>query len=70
MLALLHLATSSSCTAHAKTTHNKNYLAPLVLALALAEWLEGNKELCKEIASGDASKKTSLTQLQKLRLLL
>jgi hypothetical protein len=27
MLALLHLATSSSCTAHAKTTHNKKYLA-------------------------------------------
>jgi hypothetical protein len=28
--------------------------------LALAEWMEGNKELCKEIASDEASKKTSL----------
>jgi hypothetical protein len=33
-----------------------------VLALVLAEWVEGNKELCKEIASDEASKKTSLTK--------
>jgi hypothetical protein len=63
MLALLHLATSSSCTALAKTTHNKKYLAPLVLVLPLAERVEGNKELYKEIGSDETSKKTSLTQL-------
>jgi hypothetical protein len=61
MLALLHLATSSSYTTLVKTTHNKKYLAPQVLALALAERVEGNKELCKEIASDEDSKKTSLT---------
>jgi hypothetical protein len=61
MLALLHLATSLSCTALAKTTHNKKYIAPL--ELALAERVEGNEELCKEIASDEASKKTSLTRL-------
>jgi hypothetical protein len=59
MLALLHLATSSSYTALAKTTYNKKYLARLVLVLV--EWVEGNKESCKEIASDEASKKTSLT---------
>jgi hypothetical protein len=31
--------------------------------LALAEWVEGNKELCKEIASDEVSMKTSLTRL-------
>jgi hypothetical protein len=30
--------------------------------LALAEWEEGNKGLCREIISDDASKKTSLLQ--------
>jgi hypothetical protein len=30
-----------------------------VLALALAEWVEGNKGLCRKITSDDASKKTS-----------
>jgi hypothetical protein len=60
MLALLHLATSSSYIALAKTTHNKKYLAPYMLALVLAERVEGNKELCKEIASDEASKKISL----------
>jgi hypothetical protein len=34
-----------------------------VLALALAEQVEGNKGLCREIASNEASKKTSLTRL-------
>jgi hypothetical protein len=34
----------------------------LALALALAEWVEGNKELCREITSYDASKKSSLLQ--------
>jgi hypothetical protein len=34
-----------------------------VLALALAEWVDGNKRLCREIASNEASKNTSLTQL-------
>jgi hypothetical protein len=29
----------------------------------LAELVEGNKGLCREIASDEASKKTSLTQL-------
>jgi hypothetical protein len=48
-------------------THNKKYLAPSVLALA--ERLEENKRLCREIADDEASKKTSLTRLQKLRLL-
>jgi hypothetical protein len=61
MLTLLHLATSSSYTALAKTTYNKKYVACLVLVLELAEWVEGNKESCKEIASNEASKKTSLT---------
>jgi hypothetical protein len=56
MLTLLHQATSSSCTAHAKITHNKKYLASKVLALALAERVEENKELCKEIASDEASR--------------
>jgi hypothetical protein len=55
--------TSSSCTALATTAHNKKYLAPYVLALALAEWVEGNKRLCREIASDEASKNTSLTRL-------
>jgi hypothetical protein len=59
MLASLHLSISSSCTALATTTHNNKYLAPWVLALALAEWMEGNKGLCREITSDDASKKTS-----------
>jgi hypothetical protein len=31
--------------------------------LALAERVEGNKRLCREIASDEASKNTSLTQL-------
>jgi hypothetical protein len=61
VLASLHSTTSSSCTTLATTTHNKKYLAPKVLALALAEWMEGNKGLCREIASDEASKKTSLT---------
>jgi hypothetical protein len=34
-----------------------------VLVLALAKRVEGNKELCKEIASDEDSKKTSLTRL-------
>jgi hypothetical protein len=34
-----------------------------VLALALAEWVEGNKGLCRELARDEASKKTFLTQL-------
>jgi hypothetical protein len=63
VLASLHSTTSSSCTTLATTTHNKKYLPPKVLALALAEWMEGNKGLCIEIASDEASKKTSLTQL-------
>jgi hypothetical protein len=33
-----------------------------VLALALIKWVEGNKGLCREITSDDASKKTSLLQ--------
>jgi hypothetical protein len=60
-LASLHLATSSSCTTLVTTMHNKKYLAPWALALALAEWVDGNKGLCREIASNEASKKTSLT---------
>jgi hypothetical protein len=28
----------------------------------LAEWVEGNKGLCREITNDDASKKTSLLQ--------
>jgi hypothetical protein len=43
-------------------THNNKYLAPYVFALALAERVEGNKGLCREITSDDASKKTSLLQ--------
>jgi hypothetical protein len=43
MLASLHQSISLSCTALATTTHNNKYLAPYVLALALAEWVEGNK---------------------------
>jgi hypothetical protein len=39
------------------------YLAPYVLAFVLAEWAEGNKGLCRDIANNEASKKTSLTQL-------
>jgi hypothetical protein len=34
-----------------------------VLALALAKHVEGNKGLCRETASNEASKKTSLTWL-------
>jgi hypothetical protein len=34
-----------------------------VLALALAKQVEENKRLCREIASDEASKNTSLTQL-------
>jgi hypothetical protein len=59
-LASIH-STTPSCTILATTTHNKKYLAPYVLALALAERVEGNKGLCREIASDEASKKTSLT---------
>jgi hypothetical protein len=59
-LASLHLSISSSCIALATTTHNK-YLAPYVLALALAKRVEGNKGLCRELARDEASKKTSLT---------
>jgi hypothetical protein len=61
-LASLHLSISSSCTTLATTTHNNKYLAPYVLALALGEQVEGNKGLCREITSDDASKKTSLLQ--------
>jgi hypothetical protein len=61
--ASLHSTTFSSCTALATTTQNKKYLAPYVLALALAERVEGNKRLCRKIASDEASKNTSLTQL-------
>jgi hypothetical protein len=60
-LASLHSITSSSCTTHATTTDNNKYLAPSVLALALAEWVEGNKMLCRKIARDEARKKTSLT---------
>jgi hypothetical protein len=62
-LASLHSTTSSSCTTHATTTHNRKYIAPNVLALALAEQVEGNERMCREIASDEASKKTSFTQL-------
>jgi hypothetical protein len=62
-LASLHSTTSSSCTTLSIATHNKRYLAPYVLALALAEWVEGNKRLCRGITSDEASKNTSLTQL-------
>jgi hypothetical protein len=61
MLASLHLSISSSYTALTTTTHNNKYLAPYVLALALAERVEGNKGLCRELARDEASKKTSLT---------
>jgi hypothetical protein len=37
-----------------------------VLALVLAERVEGNKRLCRELARDEANKKTSLTQLQTL----
>jgi hypothetical protein len=37
--------------------------------IALAEWVEGNKGLCRGLARDEASKKTSLTRLQILRLL-
>jgi hypothetical protein len=60
-LASLHSITSSSCTTLATTTHNKKYLAPLALALALAERIKGKKSLCREIASDEGSKKTFLT---------
>jgi hypothetical protein len=40
-----------------------------VLALVLAEWVEGNNGLCRELARDEASKKTSMTRLQTLRLL-
>jgi hypothetical protein len=59
-LASLHLSISSSCIALATTTYNNMYVAPYVLALA--EHVEGNKGLCREITSDDASKKTSLLQ--------
>jgi hypothetical protein len=39
-----------------------------VLALALAERVEGNKGLCREITSDDDSKKTSLLQPKTLTL--
>jgi hypothetical protein len=55
-LASLHSTTSSSCTTLAITTHNKKYLASYVLALALAKRVEGNKRLCREIASDEARK--------------
>jgi hypothetical protein len=61
-LASLHLSISSSCTTLATTTHNNKYLAPYVLALALAEQVEGNKGLRREMTSDDASKRTSLLQ--------
>jgi hypothetical protein len=61
-LASLHSTTSSSYITLATTTHNKKYIAPKVLALALAEWVEENKRLCREIVSDEASKKTFLTQ--------
>jgi hypothetical protein len=63
VLASLHSKTSSSYTTLVTTTHNKMYLAPFVLALALAERVEENKGLYREIASDEASKKTSLTRL-------
>jgi hypothetical protein len=62
-LTSLHSTTSSSFTTLATTTHNKKYLLPYVLVLALAELVEGNKGMCREIASDEASKKTSLTRL-------
>jgi hypothetical protein len=62
-LTSLHSTTSSSCTTLATTTYNKKYLSPWVLALPLAERMEGNKRLCREIASDKASKNTSLTEL-------
>jgi hypothetical protein len=62
-LTSLHSTTSSSFTILATATHNKKYLAHYVLALVLAEWVEGNKRLCSEIASNEDSKNTSLTQL-------
>jgi hypothetical protein len=62
-LASLHLSISSSCTTLATTTHNNKYLAPyMLLALALAKQVEGNKGLRREITSDDANKKTSLLQ--------
>jgi hypothetical protein len=60
MLASLHLSISSSCTTLVTTTHNNKYLAPWVLPLA--KRVEGNKRLCREITSDDASKKTFLLQ--------
>jgi hypothetical protein len=63
VLTSLHSTTSSSYTTLATITNNKKYLAPYVLVLALAEWVEGNERLCREIGSDEASKKTSLTQL-------
>jgi hypothetical protein len=62
MLASLHLSISSSCTSLSTTTHNNKYLAPYVLALSLAERVEENKGMCREITSDDACKKTSLLQ--------
>jgi hypothetical protein len=61
VLTSLHSTTSSSYTTLATTTHNKKYLAPYVSVLA--KRVEGNKRMCREIASDEASKKTSLTQL-------
>jgi hypothetical protein len=58
MLPSLHLSISSSCTTLATTTHNNMYLPPKVLALA--EWVEGNKGLCRELARDEASKKNIL----------
>jgi hypothetical protein len=40
-----------------------------VLALALAEWVLGNKGLCRQLARDEATKKTSLTRLQIVILL-
>jgi hypothetical protein len=60
-LVSLHSTISSSSTTLATTTHNRKYLAPE--ELALAERVEGNKRLCREIVSDEASKKTSLTRL-------
>jgi hypothetical protein len=42
-LASLYSTTFSSCTTLTIITHNKKYLAPYVLALALAERVEGKR---------------------------
>jgi hypothetical protein len=48
---------------HNTCNNNTQQEVPSTQVLALAEWVEGNKELCKEIASDEASKKTSLARL-------